>query len=98
MSAKTTVILGGGFGAIAAANSLLRLLPPLADRWGVMSAAGVLLPAFLTHSVLAAMLGVRRPSFTTAAHRLAETGAVQRQDDGRWLVDAALCLDDPPAS
>src|SRR5512138_1310748 len=28
MSAKTTVILGGGFGGIAAANSLRRLLPP----------------------------------------------------------------------
>jgi sulfide:quinone oxidoreductase len=28
MSAKTTLILGGGFGGIAAANSLRRLLPP----------------------------------------------------------------------
>jgi hypothetical protein len=58
----------------------------LADRWGVVTPDGIALPAFLTHSVLAPLVGARRPSVTTALKRLTASGAVRRGADGRWLV------------
>lgn len=66
------------------------LLPQLADRFGSVSPDGVLLPAFLSHSVLAALIGVRRPSLTTALAALDEAGTLRRSDDRRWLLEPAL--------
>lgn len=66
------------------------LLPHLADRFGSVSTDGVLLPAFLSHSVLAALVGVRRPSLTTALVAHAEAGSLRRLDDRRWLLAPAL--------
>ena len=66
---------------------LVATLEMLADRWGVMTTDGVVLPDFLTHSVLAPLVGARRPSVTTSLKRLAQTGAVLRRPDGRWLLD-----------
>lgn len=65
---------------------ILAVLGLLAERWGVVTRDGVLLPAFLTHSVLAPLVGARRPSVTTALQRLAQTGAVTRRADRRWLL------------
>jgi CRP-like cAMP-binding protein len=58
----------------------------LAERWGVVTRDGVVLPEFLTHGVLAPLVGARRPSVTTSLKRLAEAGAVLRRPDGRWLL------------
>jgi DNA-binding GntR family transcriptional regulator len=44
------------------------------------------LPEFLTHSVLAPLVGARRPSVTTSLKRLNASGAVRRAPDGRWIV------------
>ncbi len=66
------------------------LLPRLAERWGVVSPHGILLPAFFTHAVLADLLGVRRPSFTTAAARLSAEGLLRRRRDGRWCLGSGL--------
>jgi CRP/FNR family transcriptional regulator, cyclic AMP receptor protein len=66
------------------------LLPQLSERWGTVTAEGVLLPAFLSHSVLAALVGVRRPSLTTALAELAATGHMARLDDRRWRISPAL--------
>jgi CRP-like cAMP-binding protein len=70
----------------SADERLLATFAGLADRWGVMTSDGVALPAWLTHSVLAPLVGARRPSVTTALKRLTEAGAVRRAEDGRWLV------------
>ena len=61
-------------------------VPPIVDRWGVVTQDGIVLPAFLSHTVWAALLGVRRPSFTTAAARLADDGVLCRLEDGRWRL------------
>jgi CRP-like cAMP-binding protein len=70
----------------SADERLLATFRTLSDRWGVVTPEGVALPAFLTHSVLAPIVGARRPSVTTALKRLGESGAVRRADDGRWIL------------
>lgn len=62
------------------------LLPRLADRWGTVTATGVVLPAFLSHSVLSALIGVRRPSLTTAIAAMGDDSLLSRLPDRRWLV------------
>lgn len=57
-----------------------------ADRWGRMTKDGAVLPMPLTHSVLAGIVGARRPSVTTALGRLQEEGFVERRPDGAWLL------------
>jgi CRP-like cAMP-binding protein len=70
----------------SADERLLATFRTLSDRWGVVTRDGVALPAFLTHSVLAPIVGARRPSVTTALKRLSESGALRRADDGRWIL------------
>jgi CRP-like cAMP-binding protein len=66
------------------------LLPELAERWGVVTPQGVVLPAFFSHTVLSALIGVRRPSLTTALASLAEPGLLRRLPDRRWLLAPSL--------
>jgi CRP-like cAMP-binding protein len=73
----------------AVENRIIVTLDYLADRWGVVTGEGVVLPAFLSHGTLALLLGARRPSVTSAMVRLAAAGVVLRRDDGRWLLPAA---------
>jgi CRP-like cAMP-binding protein len=65
---------------------LVATLRLLAERWGVVTPEGLVLPGFLTHSVLAPIVGARRPSVTTSLKRLTASGAVRRRPDGRWVV------------
>ncbi len=70
----------------AVENRILTTLHYLAERWGVMTVEGLVLPSFLSHGTLALLLGARRPSVTSAMVRLAATGQVIRREDGRWLL------------
>ena len=72
----------------AVENRILVTLDYLADRWGVVTGEGVVLPAFLSHGTLALLLGALRPSVTSAMVRLAAAGVVLRREDGRWLLPA----------
>jgi CRP-like cAMP-binding protein len=65
---------------------ILSTLRHLADRWGVVTPEGLVLPEFLSHGTLALLLGARRPSVTSAMVRLSARGALRRRDDGRWLL------------
>jgi hypothetical protein len=65
---------------------LLVTLWHYADRWGRMRPDGVLLEMPVTHSMLAGIVGSRRPSVTTALGRLQQSGALDRLPDGRWLL------------
>src|SRR4051794_38230552 len=60
----------------------------LADRFGVVVPGAVRLNVPLTHAVLARLVGARRPTVTTALHRLMQLGYLRR--DGRAFV---LCGD-----
>jgi CRP-like cAMP-binding protein len=71
---------------------ILATLRQLADRWGIMTTEGIVLPDFLSHGTLALLLGARRPSVTSAMVRLSARGALRRRPDGRWLL---LAVDEP---
>jgi CRP/FNR family cyclic AMP-dependent transcriptional regulator len=65
---------------------LLVILWYYADRWGRVTPGGVLLPLRMTHSLLARIVGARRPSVSTALGRLQDRGLVERTDHGQWLL------------
>jgi hypothetical protein len=65
---------------------LLVILWYYADRWGRVTPGGVLLPLRMTHSLLARIVGARRPSVSTALGRLQERGLVERTENGQWLL------------
>ncbi|HEY2601743.1 MAG TPA: Crp/Fnr family transcriptional regulator [Thermoleophilaceae bacterium] len=65
---------------------LLVILWYYADRWGRVTPGGVLLPLRMTHSLLARIVGARRPSVSTALGRLQERGLVERTSNGQWLL------------
>jgi CRP/FNR family cyclic AMP-dependent transcriptional regulator len=70
------------------------LLWHLAERWGRMGSAGVVLPLELTHGALGHLVGARRPTVTLALSDLARDGAVVRRQDGAWM----LRLDSNPSA
>ncbi len=65
---------------------LLVLFWYLAERWGKVSADGVVLPLGLTHQILGQLVGCQRASVTTALKELVASGLVARRDDGSWLL------------
>jgi CRP/FNR family transcriptional regulator, cyclic AMP receptor protein len=65
----------------------------LAERWGRVTPDGIVIPIALTHSLLANVIGARRPSTTTAIGRLADRGLLERRLDGSWLLRG-----EPPAT
>jgi hypothetical protein len=65
---------------------VLTLLWHLAERWGRVTPAGVLVPLALSHRMLAQLIGARRPTVTTALGELARAGEVSRAPDGTWLL------------
>ncbi len=73
-------------------DRLLLVLWHFADRWGSVTREGVRLDVPLTHGVLAAVIGARRPSVSTAIGRLMDAGRVRRLPRSRWLL-----LGRPPA-
>ena len=58
----------------------------LADRWGRMTADGIVIDVPLTHELLAGLVGARRPAVTTTLGELQRSGSITRRDDGRWVV------------
>jgi CRP/FNR family cyclic AMP-dependent transcriptional regulator len=65
---------------------LLVILWYYADRWGRVTPDGVVLPLRMTHSLLARIVGARRPSVSTALGRLQERGLVDRTEAGHWVL------------
>jgi CRP-like cAMP-binding protein len=69
---------------------LLVLFWHLADRWGRVTPAGVVLPLPFTHDLLGRLVGAQRPTVTTALGQLADRGLVSRRADGSWLLGLEL--------
>ena len=72
-------------------DRLLALLWVLAERWGRVVPDGVLVSLRLPHRTLAAMVGARRPSVTTALGQLISRGEIARRSDGGYVLKG-----DPP--
>jgi hypothetical protein len=68
---------------------LVTLFWHLAERWGIVTPAGIRLPLALSHRMLAQLVGARRPSVSTALAELARAGEVIRAPDGSWLLTGA---------
>jgi CRP-like cAMP-binding protein len=67
---------------------VLAVLWHLADRFGHVTAAGVVVPLVLTHETLGRLVGARRPTVSLGLTALHESGSIHRRSDGRWLLDA----------
>lgn len=67
-------------------DRLILTLWHLADRWGRVSAEGVILPLPLPHQRLADLIGAHRPSVTTASGALIRANRLKRRHDGTWLL------------
>lgn len=65
---------------------LLAYFWQLADRYGRVTADGVVVPLPLTHRQLALLVGAQRPSVTSALGTLAERGELLRDEHGQWLL------------
>jgi len=68
---------------------LLTLFWHLAERWGRVTPAGVVVPVAVPHRVLAQLVGARRPTVSSALGQLADRGEVVRDRDGGWLLTGA---------
>lgn len=67
-------------------DRLMLTLWHLADRWGRVTRDGVVIPVPLNHRVLAAIVGARRPSVTTALGALQKREVLARTPQGGWLL------------
>ena len=67
-------------------DRLHAMLWHLADRWGRVTADGVVVPLALSHRMLAELVGARRPTVSAALAELARAGVVVRRVDGTWLL------------
>ncbi len=84
---------------------VLALLWHLAERWGRVTPEGVVVPLRLTHAMVGRLVGAQRPTVTLAVGELQVQGALERRDDGTWLLHEASrdrlapsdALAEPPA-
>ena len=67
-------------------DRLLLTLWHLAERWGRVTPAGILVPLPLGHQRLADLVGAHRPSVTSALGELTRAGQISRRDDGVWVL------------
>jgi CRP/FNR family transcriptional regulator, cyclic AMP receptor protein len=67
-------------------NRLLALFWHLVERFGRRDRGAVVVPVRLTHETISLLVGARRPSVTTALGALTKRGALERREDGTWLL------------
>ena len=83
--------------AISHLNSVERrvcaLLWHLAERWGRVTADGIVVPLTLSHRLLGELIGARRPTVSTALAALVRDGKVRRREDATWLL-----MGEPPGA
>lgn len=65
---------------------LIALFADLGERFGHVSADGILIDLPLTHELIGGLVGARRPTVTLALHALASRGLIERLPDGRWKL------------
>jgi CRP/FNR family cyclic AMP-dependent transcriptional regulator len=68
---------------------ILTLFWQLAEDIGQVRRDGVLVPLPITHAVLAALVGARRPTVTRALGDLADRGLLTREGANGWVVRGA---------
>jgi CRP/FNR family cyclic AMP-dependent transcriptional regulator len=69
-----------------AEHRLLLMLWHLAERWGIVTPGGIVIPLPLSHDFLGQLTGARRSTATLALNSLEQSGAIRRLRDGTWLL------------
>lgn len=77
-----------------AERRLMLLFWHVAERWGRVTARGVHIPIRLTHSMLAELVCLRRPTVSVALGELQAAGRVARGTEGSWTLLAAHTSDE----
>src|SRR5579884_1714492 len=67
-------------------DRLLLVLWHFADRWGTVTPDGIRLDMRLTHDLLAAVTGSRRPSVSSGLRRLSQEGRIKSLPRSRWML------------
>jgi len=67
-------------------DRLLAMFWCLANHWGTMTAAGVIVDLDLTHETLGRMVGARRPTVSLGLKALADDGTLTRDRRSRWRL------------
>jgi CRP/FNR family transcriptional regulator, cyclic AMP receptor protein len=68
-------------------SRVLAIFWQLAERWGRVTPAGVVLPLRLTHEAIGRLAGAQRPTVTLALRELCDDGSVSRGEDGAWILN-----------
>jgi hypothetical protein len=74
-------------------DRLLLVLWHFADRWGRVTPAGVQIDLPLTHSLLALVVGARRPSVTAAVRALSEQRRIEARPRSHWLLKGEVPIE-----
>jgi CRP/FNR family cyclic AMP-dependent transcriptional regulator len=75
---------------------VLTVLWHLAERWGKVTPAGVVLPLNLSHRMLAQLVGARRPTVSAAVGELSRSGELARSGDGGWILTGTSYRNEEP--
>jgi CRP-like cAMP-binding protein len=70
-------------------DRVIALFADLAERFGHVTADGILIDLPLTHETIGALVGSRRPTVTLALQRLSSDGLLERRDGNRWKLARA---------
>ena len=65
---------------------LLAFFGHLAESFGRVASAGVVVPLQLTHETLGRLIGARRPTVSLALKELSDDTMLERRNDGSWLL------------
>ena len=71
-------------------DRLVALFADLAERFGHMTADGILIDLPLTHDIIGGLVGSRRPTVSLALEQLASSGMIARLEDDRWRLDRSI--------
>jgi CRP/FNR family transcriptional regulator, cyclic AMP receptor protein len=67
-------------------DRLIALFADLAERFGRVTADGILVDLRLTHDIIGGLVASRRPTVTLALQQLASDGVLGRLEDNRWKL------------
>jgi CRP-like cAMP-binding protein len=71
-------------------DRLTALFADLAERFGQMTADGILVDLPLTHEIIGGLVASRRPTVTIALQQLASNGMIARVEGDRWKLDHGI--------
>ena len=66
------------------------LFADLAERFGRVTADGILIDLSLTHEIIGGLVASRRPTVSLALQHLASEGVIARLEGDRWKLDRSI--------